>query len=102
MSEMTELTREQIALVKGILDDVTYTKLERKAVGILCDMSLAYLDAKADAARWRKARSILSVEDIEDANKLMLETNSVASEEENLRADAAIDAAMKGADHENI
>ena len=60
-------------------------------------LDAAYWEARAkaaqrDAERWRKARSIFSIEDIalaaEDARR------GVCSEEENRKADAAIDSAM--------
>lgn len=46
-------------------------------------------------ARWRKAREIFSIEDIERADREMRETGSTATEEENVKADTAIDRAME-------
>lgn len=59
--------------------------------------------AETDARRWQKARQIFAVEDIERADREMRETGSVATEQENVKADAAIDAAIeneKGDSHE--
>ncbi len=50
---------------------------------------------REDAARWRKARTIFSIEDVERADRDMRKTGSVPSEEENIKADAAIDTARK-------
>ena len=53
----------------------------------------AQTDAK-DAERWRKARTIFSIEDIERAVRDM--DGSAVSEEENAKADAAIAATPNG------
>lgn len=55
----------------------------------------AELDAKSkDAARWRYARTILAIEHIESAYELCGHPSHVPNEEENARADQAIDIAM--------
>ena len=50
-----------------------------------------------DAERWRHARKLLTVDDIEGAQGAFDSFGGLVSEHECLRADAAIDAAMKGA-----
>lgn len=50
--------------------------------------------AERDAARWRKARDILTVEAIETAQSDFINFGLPAAESESLRADAAIDATM--------
>ena len=51
-------------------------------------------ESEVNDRRWRKAREIFSIEDIERADREMRETGSIATEEENVKADAAIDAAL--------
>lgn len=50
-----------------------------------------------DAKRWRHARKLLTIDDIEGAQGAFDSFGGLVSEHECLRADAAIDAAMKGA-----
>lgn len=47
-----------------------------------------------DAARWRHARKILAISEIEDAQAMHARFGGQSSEAESVRADAAIDAAM--------
>lgn len=68
------------------------------------DQSLATLRAEIarlekDAARWRHARKLLTVDDIEGAQGAFDSFGGMVSEEECARADAAIDAA-KGASYD--
>ena len=63
------------------------------------EQSLATLRAEIkrlekDAGRWRHARTILSIEDIERAQKDMEDYELSPQESENVKADAAIDAAI--------
>lgn len=59
---------------------------------------LAERDAlKKDAARWRHARSILTVDAIETAQSEYINFGLPPGESESIRADQAIDAAMQGA-----
>lgn len=53
-------------------------------------------EAEKDAARWRYARDILTVEAIEAAQSDFINFGLPAAESESLRIDAAIDTAMKG------
>lgn len=62
------------------------------------DALLAERDALAkDAARWRHARSILTVDAIETAQSEYINFGLPPDESESIRADQAIDAAMQGA-----
>ena len=58
-------------------------------------------EALIDAERWRHARKLLTVDDIEGAQGAFDSFGGLVSEHECLRADAAIDAAMKGANTGN-
>lgn len=49
--------------------------------------------AEADAQRWRHARKLLAVEDVENAQAAYESFGRLVNEEECARADAAIDAA---------
>lgn len=49
-----------------------------------------------DAKRWRHARKLLTIDDIEGAQGAFDSFGGLVSEHECLRADAAIDAAMTG------
>lgn len=61
------------------------------------DALLAERDAlKKDAARWRHARSILTVDAIETAQSEYINFGLPPAESESIRADQAIDAAMQG------
>ena len=51
---------------------------------------ILFEECRRDAERWQKARCIFAVEDIERAAEEM--KGSAFTEEENLKADAAIDA----------
>ncbi len=88
---MKTLTEEQIEIIQGKFGEAL--GVDHSVTLILCDMALEYLKCREDAERWRKARTIFSIEDIERAN-LELRGNC-PTEEENLKADAAIDAARK-------
>jgi len=61
---------------------------------IIADLQAENEALRKDAERWRYARKFLSIEDIERWASEM--KGHVPSEEENLKADATIDAAMKG------
>lgn len=54
-------------------------------------------DVERDAARWRHARKLLTVDDIEGSQGEYVYHGRRISEEECKRADAAIDAAMEAA-----
>ena|SRR5690554_505769 len=61
------------------------------------DALLAERDALAkDAARWRHARSILTVDAIETAQSEYINFGLPPAESESIRADQAIDAALQG------
>lgn len=49
-----------------------------------------------DAARWRHARRLFTIDDIEGAQGAHDSFGGMVSEDECIRADAAIDAAMTG------
>ena len=52
---------------------------------------------RQDAERWRHARKLLTVDDLEGAQGAFDSFGCLVSEHECLRVDAAIDAAMAGA-----
>ena len=54
-------------------------------------------DLKRDAERWRHARRLFTIDDIEGAQGAHDSFGGMVSEDECIRADDAIDAAMNGA-----
>ncbi len=68
------------------------TFLTRPAMEALLQLERTLRESQKDAERWRKARTIFSIEDIERAVDDM--RGCVPDEAENLKADAAIDAAL--------
>lgn len=58
-------------------------------------IAAAHAREEKDAKRWRHARRIFAIDEIETAHNMFIAFGLEGDEAENLKADAAIDAAME-------
>lgn len=72
-----------------------YEELMVRSIQMGFDLRQQIAELRDDARRWRHARMILPFEAIEKAQAEFVAFGLPADEAENLRADAAIDAAME-------
>jgi hypothetical protein len=81
-------------LIERLLDAAADAAAEGYGVsGLLTEAAAALEAAREDADRWRHARRILTVEDIESAQDMFDAFGLEGDEHENRKADAAIDQA---------
>lgn len=72
------LTREQIELIRAVLSDGTYTKLEQKDFNALCDMALALMSAQAALAQakaWTEEEEGFTLQYIIESDERQIERN---------------------------